>query len=278
MLRTWIRLCAVAGVFALALPVYAQVKEVPRSQDLVMRGKIVKVESPDRFVVRTSDNKEVILYTSPETRYVIKGKAARYSDLRVGAEIQAPYVVREERHVVSAVTVGAATDTPRASEAVRVSGRIVRVQAPEHVVIRTADNREITLIAGPKSRYVLDGKAGRFSDLRVGLEVNAEYLDRDSKMYVETITVGPVATTEPAPETTVQGTVVRVVGQDQVIVKTTENKEFTVYVVPQTKYVFDDQAGRFTDIRTGNDIRVVYDVRDRRNVARSILGLRRIKN
>lgn len=376
MLRTWIRLFTLAAIsFALAVPADAQVKDAPRSEDLVLRGKIVKVEAPDRFVVRTSADKEVTVYTSPQTRYVIDGKAARYSDLRVGAVINAPYVVRDDRHIVNSVTVGvAAADplSPRAAEGTVVRGKIVSVddpakiiiktasgdemilvsnpqtrivingkvgkltelragtevnanylvregrkmvstitvgaspvqgeiqqvggevrrsttlrgkivgvESPNHVTIRTAEGREVTFIAGPKTRYLVNGKTGRFADLRVGVEVNTDYIERDNKMIVETITIGPAAETDPAPAaegTLVQGTVVRVVGEDQVVVKTPQNKEVVVYVVPQTKYTFEERPGRFTDIRSGSDVRIQYDVRDRRNVARSIIGLRRNKN
>src|SRR5687767_9376506 len=90
MLRTSIFLCTVAVVFAATRPAAAQLKDTP--QDLTLRGKIVKVEAPDRFVVRTSDNKEVIVYTNPQTRYIIDGKAGRYADLRIGTEINTVYV------------------------------------------------------------------------------------------------------------------------------------------------------------------------------------------
>ena len=375
MSRTWIRLLACASVsLAIALPATAQVKEAPR--DLTLRGKIVKVESPDRFVVRTTGNKEIIVFTSPETRYVIDGKAARYGDLRVGTEINAVYVMRDDRHIVNSVTVGVAAAEPvnprpvaegtvirgkivsvddpakiiirsaAGEEMVLVStpetrilidgkvsklkdlrsgfevnvnytqrngqklvtmiafgaapvpgviqqvggevqrpttlrGKIVKVNSPDHVTVRTADGREITLIAGPKSRFIVDGRAGRFADLRIGVEVNADFLEQDKRMLVETITIGPAPVTEPAPArevTMVEGTVVRLIGKDQVVIKNAENQEVIVHVVPETTYTFEDRPGRFTDIRTGSEIRVQYNVRDGRNLARTIVGVRRVKN
>jgi len=83
----------------------------------------------------------------------------------------------------------------------------------------------------------------------------------------------PAAQSQPAPGTVVQGTVVRVVGKDQVILRTAEGKEVIVYVSPQTTYTFNEQPGQFTDLRPGADIRVNYDVRDRRNMARGVFGL-----
>jgi hypothetical protein len=68
----------------------------------------------------------------------------------------------------------------------------------------------------------------------------------------------------------VQGTVVRVVGQDQVVLRTADGKEVIVYVTPQTAYQFTEQGGAFTDLRPGVDIGVNYDTRDRRFMARRI--------
>jgi translation initiation factor IF-1 len=156
-----------------------------------------------------------------------------------------------------------------------VRGKVVKMEAPDRFVVRTQDNKEVILFTNPQTRYTIRGKAGRYTDLSVGTELNATYLVRDDRNYVNVVTVGDL---EPAPAvkaTTVEGTVVRVVGEDQVIVKTTGDKEVTVYVNPKTTYRFEDRAGKFTDVRQGSDVRIEYDVRDRRNYARSILGIRR---
>jgi translation initiation factor IF-1 len=168
----------------------------------------------------------------------------------------------------------------KAGKDLRVRGEIVRMQAPDRFIVRTSDNKEITFVAIPETRIVVNKKAARFSDLKVGAEINAVYTVRDDRFLVSAVTVGeelPAPEPAPAEGTLVTGTVVRVVGQDQVIVKTAEEKEVIIYVAPQTKYVFAEQPGRFTDLRPGADIRIQYDVRDRRNVARSIIGVRRSK-
>jgi len=63
------------------------------------------------------------------------------------------------------------------------------------------------------------------------------------------------------------------VGQDQVIIRTADGKEVIVYVNPQTTYSFNDKPGKFVDVQPGSEIRVDYDLRDRRIMARSLLGL-----
>jgi hypothetical protein len=365
----WFACAAVA--LAIALPVAAQVRDVPR--DLTLRGKIVNMEAPDRFLVRTADNKEIIFFTNPETRYLIDGKAARYGDLRVGADVNAVYVLRDGRHMVHAVTVGVAGEprTP-ASEAMvlrgkivsvadpakivvrtaigeelvlqsgpqtrividgkvsklkdlrvgadvnvnysqrlgqklvktitfgagpvpgviqgesgeprrptSLQGKIVRVESPDHVIVRTDDGREITLIAGPRSRFIVDGRSGRcrFADLRVGVAVDAGVVEQDKRRLVETITIGPTTTvTEPAPAREVmmlEGTVVRVLDGDRLLIKPPDRPEMMVHVVPVTTYTLDNRPGRFTDLRAGSEVRVQYNVRAGRNLARTIVSVNR---
>ena len=284
-MRSCLQVLALTMAWVL-LAAVVDAQEKPRKEatpDVTIRGKIVKMEAPDRFVVRTTGNKEVIFYSTPQTRYVINGKAGRYADLRVGTEINAGYIVRDDRYMVNTVTIGGdvsgvvpASGTVQVGTTIR--GKILKVQGSEQVVVRTADNKEVFLFVNPTTRYLINGKAGRFADLRVGLEVNAAYAERDSRYIVETFTVGtaPEAQQLPAGEgTLVEGTVLRVVGEDQVIVRTPEKKEVIVYVGPQTKYLIEDQPARFIDFRTGSEVRIYYDVRDRRNMARSILGVRR---
>lgn len=257
---------------------------VPRDDDppiaagTTLRGKIVRVEGTDRYVVRTNENKEVIFYTSPQSRYIINGKAGRYADLRVGAEVNSAYTLRDDRHVVNVVTVGA-VETPRVingsdNDRTRLRGKIVKLDGDDRFVIRTTDNKEFTLTTTPQAKYVINGKAGRITDLRIGVEVDLGYTVRDDRYYVETVTVGPAAT-DPAEGTAIQGTVVRIVGEDQVVVKTTDNKEVIIYIQPQTKYLVNDEQARFTDLRSGSIIRVQYDERDQRRLARSIFWKRK---
>jgi hypothetical protein len=65
------------------------------------------------------------------------------------------------------------------------------------------------------------------------------------------------------------------IGDGVVVVKTGQNREITINLDPKTRYVIDDQPARITDFRTGSDVRIEYDVRDRRPVARIINRVRR---
>src|SRR5690349_5069685 len=50
-----------------------------------IRGRIVRVQGTDQFVVRTPENKEMTFYVNPDTRYMMNNQAAKFTDLRVGA-------------------------------------------------------------------------------------------------------------------------------------------------------------------------------------------------
>ena len=170
---------------------------------------------------------------------------------------------------------------PAAAKEVRARGRIVRLQAPDRFVMRTADNKEVILYGQPTTRYLINGRVVKYGDLRVGSDVNVVYVPQGERFLVNTVTVGePVpggAVEVPAKETVLEGQVVRVVGEDQVILRTSAGKEVVVYVAPQTTYTFEGRPGRFVDLRPGADIRVTYDVRERRNMARAIVGRPRLK-
>ena len=154
----------------------------------------------------------------------------------------------------------------------------------DQFIVRTPDNREVTFYTSPDTRYLLKDRPARYSDLRVGSDIDAVYTVQGDRYIVNSVTAGPEVTAEPAAPappaegTVVEGRVVRVLGEDQVVVRTADGREVIVYVTPQTAYSLGDQAGRFTDLRPGTEIRVDYDVRDRRNTARAIRGaLRRNK-
>lgn len=163
-----------------------------------------------------------------------------------------------------------------------MQGKVLRT-ANDQVVVRTNDNKEVTLYTNPQTRYLFNNQAGRFSDLRVGSDITAVYNVQDNRYIANSFTwgaVGATTTTQPAPAVVqpagqpviVEGTVLRVVGKDQVVLRTADNKEVTVYVAPQTTYVINEQPAQFTDYTVGTPVRVEYDVRDNRWIARRFFG------
>jgi len=164
-----------------------------------------------------------------------------------------------------------------AKQAREIQGKVIR-KAPDQFVVQTRDNKEVTVYTHPKTTYRLNNRDAQYSDVRVGVNVTTGY-DLDGTRYlannVVLVPTGPAVGTavEPAPlaeGTVVQGKVIRVIGQDQVVIQTADGKEVIVYVSPQTTYQVNDQGGAFTDLRPGIAVGIHYDLRDRRFQARRI--------
>src|SRR5437588_55180 len=77
----------------------------------------------------------------------------------------------------------------------------------------------------------------------------------------------PAQPIQPPPPagTVLEGQIVRVVGTDQVVLRTADGKEVIVFVTPKTTYLASDQAAVFTDLRPGADVSVNYELRDGRH-------------
>lgn len=243
-----------------------------------LRGKVIRVDGQDRIVVRTSDNKEVILIANPTTRYVVDGRAGGFTDLRDGVAVRATYDLQDNRYIVSSFQVGdeAAANQPNTINERKFRGRVVRVNAANNqIVAKTQDGNEVTLFLQKNGRFMRNGQAVTLAAVTVGTIIEAQYTERDSHWWVEEVTLVTDNDQPAADSTQIQGTVVRIVGQNQVVIRTKDNKEMTIDLVPQTVYSFDNQPGQFRDIQPGQDVRVQYNTRERRTIASRIFGNRR---
>ena len=160
----------------------------------------------------------------------------------------------------------------------QIQGRVIRT-GDSQFVVRTQDNRETVFYVNPQTRYFNSGQAAQFATVQVGSQVNAWYVPaEENRFVVNTVAVIPVeAPAVPAvtPSSTAfyEGDVVRVVGKDQVIIRT-GNKEIVVYVNPQTTYRVNEQPSTFTDVRVGTPVRVEYELREQRPIARGFTSVR----
>lgn len=160
----------------------------------------------------------------------------------------------------------------------QIHGQVIRASNGEFVV-RGKDNKEMTFRTNPQSRYYTHGKTGRFDDIRVGSTINAWYGPAVNNQYyantVDVIPEGAMMVQVPAANTVYEGQVVRVVGTDQVVLRTADGKEVIVYVNPQTTYQLNDQAAQFNQFQPGVPIRVEYSLQNNRPIAHRIFGRRR---
>jgi len=164
----------------------------------------------------------------------------------------------------------------------RVQGRVVRV-GNNQFVVQTPNGQNVTLYTNPQTRYALNNRAAQFSDVRVGSNVNLLYTPQGNQWYADQVTFIPAndgaapAVQEAVPQgnaagQVIDGQIVRVIGQDQVVVRTADGKEIILYVGPQTTYTWNNQPGQFTNLTPGVPIQVNYEIVGNRPMARRILG------
>ena len=110
MRQVWLNCVALALAYVvLASPGHAQSTAPPATGVAVgvsLQGRIVRMQAPDQFIVRTRDGRDVTFYTGTSTRYLYNDRPIRYSDLRVGSDITAAYTMEGDRYMASSVTVG----------------------------------------------------------------------------------------------------------------------------------------------------------------------------
>jgi hypothetical protein len=167
------------------------------------------------------------------------------------------------------ITAAATADDKRSDKppdkATMLEGEIVGIQGDDQLVIKTPEGKEVTVFVEPKTRIMLANKEKKFADLKKGGVVGVEYNERDKKYYASNI----------QDVTLLEGQIVKVVGKDQVLVKTADGKEIVVFIDPQTRFLLTEQGGTITDLKPGADINVYYDVRDERNMACRVWAPRR---
>jgi len=155
----------------------------------------------------------------------------------------------------------------------KMQGHIVRVQGSDRFVIRTADKREVILRTDTRTRFLLNERAIRFADLRPGAEV--VILHDDLGDLASTVTVLPAATEDAE---VVEGTIVRVIEpENQVVIRTAANKEFIVFTDARTSFMLNERAVRLVDFRPGVAVRINFHAMKDRNMARSIVAVKRLR-
>jgi translation initiation factor IF-1 len=107
-----------------------------------------------------------------------------------------------------------------------IEGQVVKIVGQDQVMIKTADGKEFLVSVTPQTKYVLTAKGGTFVDLKPNAVIGVQYTPQNQLN---------VATEIVSLERT-EGQIVRVVGKDQLVIKTADGKEVVVYVSPETKY------------------------------------------
>lgn len=70
-------------------------------------------------------------------------------------------------------------------------------------------------------------------------------------------------------ERSLEGKVVRTIGQDQFVVQAND-REITVYTYSQTRFMFNSKAGTFSDLRAGNSVNVDFRLDGNRHIGTKV--------
>jgi hypothetical protein len=184
----WLVGVATVAVAAFLAPIMAKAHAAQVQKATVVRGHIVRLHGPDRFVVRTPDRREVILHVNPQTRFLHNNRVARFEDLRVGAPIAADFDVVEDRHLARSVTINPAEVVEPVPAEQAVEGTIVRVLEPENqFIVSTAAGKEVILAAEPRATFLFDERPARLVDLRPGMAVRTHFDVRERRNIVRSV-------------------------------------------------------------------------------------------
>jgi hypothetical protein len=165
----------------------------------------------------------------------------------------------------------------------QLQGQVVSVGNGQFVV-RGPNNQNMTFYTNPQTRYFNNNQAAQWSTIQPGTNVTTWYNPgQTGQVYANTIAVVPAnAQAVPAPAANAnaaanvyQGQFVRAVGQDQMVIRTADGKEITVYTNPQTTYSLNNQPATFSTFQPGVPVEVNYYLQNGRPYARGILGRRR---
>jgi hypothetical protein len=74
----------------------------------------------------------------------------------------------------------------------------------------------------------------------------------------------------PPSGTRIQGRVVRVEGSDRFVVRTADKREVILHANPRTRFLLNERAARFADLREGVEIDAMFDAIEDQNLASSV--------
>jgi hypothetical protein len=159
----------------------------------------------------------------------------------------------------------------------KIQGHVVRVQGTDRFVVRTADKREVILHVNPQTRFLLNERMARFEDLREGVPITAMFDVMDDRNLASSVIISPGEAVEEVPAAeVVEGTIVRVIEPDnQIIIRTARGKEVVLVAGPKATFTLDERTVRLADFRPGTAVRVQFDVRNQKNMVRSVVGTAR---
>ena len=180
---------AAVAFAACTAPALALQAKKPSTKPTTVRGRVVKVHGTDRFVVRTSDNREVILRTRTATKFLRNKQAVRFADLRAG--IPVTVLVDEDGKDLFATSV-TLDEVVAEEDATTLEGTIVRVRETENeIVVRTSAGKEVILVTNKAAKITLNNRTVRLTALQPGMAIKANFAVKNKKNMAHSIVVTP---------------------------------------------------------------------------------------
>jgi hypothetical protein len=137
--------------------------------------------------------------------------------------------------------------------------------------VRTVDKREVILHINERTKFLLNERAVRFADLREGAEIDALFDQVEDRNVASSVTI---AGAKVPPAKIIEGTVVRVLEDENlIIIRTAAREEVELVIDERTTLTIDERAARLAHFRPGTTVKVNFDVRQRKNIARSVVAM-----
>src|SRR5262249_33775612 len=125
--------------------------------------------------------------------------------------------------------------------------------------VRTTDKREVILHVDVRTKFLLNQRAARCTDIREKAAVEVLVEEAGNRNLASSVTI--TAAEEQAAEV-VEGTIVRVVEADnQIVLRTASSKEVIVFVEEKTTFTVNERTAQLVDFRAGMPVRVHFDAR-----------------
>jgi hypothetical protein len=188
----WLVGVAAVALMALTTSAWAQVLPGGPPKGTRIQGRVIRMQGPDRFVVRTADKREVLLQTNADTRFLLNNRAARFADIREGVTVDGTFDLVGGQNVINSVTITPAEGGQDVAEGTLIEGTVVRVLEPDNqLVVRTANGQEVIVFADDRTTFTFDDRPGRLVHFQPGTLVRAHVDVRDRKHFARSVVTMP---------------------------------------------------------------------------------------
>jgi hypothetical protein len=183
---------AVLAFAVFTVPARAQRRGPPRPMGMGMHGQIIRIRAPNQFIMRTPDNRQMILHTDAQTRFLLNERAARFSDLRRRSNVAVRFNRVGGRNLARSVTINPSLGPVLGAGVQRLEGTIVRVRdLDDLMLVRTAAGREVLLDIASRANLTINNQPALLRQFQPGMPVQIQFAVQDGKKMAQSVVVMP---------------------------------------------------------------------------------------